>query len=71
MKRIHLFETQTEHDAAYNSSYYSEPWLAYVKGSSKVSYNMFRNNTNLVYANNIDGNVFTSDGDAVYYAETK
>ena len=39
---LHLFETQAAHDAAYSrdSESYDEPWVAYTKQTSEVSYNL-------------------------------
>lgn len=36
---IHLFETQTAHDAVYNGSEYTEPWIGLVTANNSVSYN--------------------------------
>lgn len=36
---IHLFETQAAHDAVYNGSEYTEPWVGLVTANGSVSYN--------------------------------
>ena len=36
---IHLFETQAAHDAVYNGSQYTEPWVGLVTANDSVSYN--------------------------------
>ena len=36
---IHLFETQAAHDAVYNGSQYTEPWVGLVTANDNVSYN--------------------------------
>ena len=36
---IHLFETQAAHDAVYNGSEYTEPWVGLVTANNNVSYN--------------------------------
>lgn len=36
---IHLFETQAAHDAVYNGSEYTEPWVGLVTANNSVSYN--------------------------------
>lgn len=37
---IHLFETQAAHDAVYNGSGYTEPWVGLVTANNALSYNM-------------------------------
>ena len=37
---IHLFETQAAHDAVYNGSTYTEPWVGLVTANGSVSYNV-------------------------------
>lgn len=36
---LHLFETQAAHDAVYNGSEYTEPWVGLVTANDNVSYN--------------------------------
>lgn len=36
---IHLFETQAAHDAVYNGSEYTEPWVGLVTANNTLSYN--------------------------------
>ena len=38
-KHIHLFSTQAEFEAAYNSSEYKEPWLSYTEENNTPAYN--------------------------------
>lgn len=38
-KYIHLFNTQAEFEAVYNSSEYKKPWLSYVKEAGETIYN--------------------------------
>lgn len=36
---LHLFETQAAHDAVYNGSQYTEPWVGLVTANDSISYN--------------------------------
>lgn len=39
MKYVHLFETASEFEEAYNGSGYTEPWVSYTQQNSTVNYN--------------------------------
>ena len=36
---LHLFETQAAHDAVYNGSEYTEPWVGLVTANNTLKYN--------------------------------
>jgi hypothetical protein len=38
-KHIHLFQTQEEFEAVYNTSAYTQPWLSYIEEEDAVDYN--------------------------------
>ena len=39
MEYVHYYETQSEFNADYNGSGYTEPWVGYVEETSGTSYN--------------------------------
>lgn len=61
MKYIHLFDTASEFNEAYNGSSYEEPWVSYTEENEKVKYNKSEDeklkDTPLTFVIQSDGNI--------------